>query len=223
MKKSYKFLGLITAFFSVVLLVSNIVSTKILVLGPFTFDGGTVMFPLSYIFGDILTEVYGYRNARKVIWTGFFMLLFSMLSIMLVGALPSAAEWQNQAAFDAILGVTPRIMIASLVAYFAGEFVNSYVLAKMKVETQGRLLWARLLGSSVIGYFIDTLIFVGVAFAGLLDPGLLWVIIISNYVFKILVEIVLSPVTYLVVAKLKAVEEEDYFDYRTDFNPFSLR
>lgn len=220
--KSYKYLSLITAFFAVILLVSNIVSSKILVLGPFTFDGGTVLFPLSYIFGDILTEVYGYKNARRVIWTGFFLLLFSMLVIVFVGWLPSAAEWTGQAAFDTILGLTPRIIMASLVAYFAGEFINSFVLAKMKVETQGRYLWARLIGSSVLGYFVDSALFVAIAFAGVLEPGLLWAVLVSNYIFKMLVEILLSPLTYWVVDKLKKEEQEDYYDYRTDFNPFRL-
>jgi len=223
MEKRYKYLDLITAFFAVVLLISNILSAKILVLGPFTFDGGTVLFPLSYIFGDILTEVYGYKNARRVIWTGFFLLLFSMLTIVLVDRLPPAAGWQGQAAFDTILGLTPRIIVASLIAYFSGEFVNSYILAKMKIWTKGRLLWARLIGSSVFGYLVDTLIFVAIAFGGTLDGGLLWAVLISNYVFKIGVEIVFSPLTYRIVAKLKKEEQEDYYDYKTDFNPFKVR
>ncbi len=223
MNKNYKYLSLITAFFAVILLASNIVSSKILVLGPFTFDGGTVLFPLSYIFGDILTEVYGYEKSREVIWTGFFLLLFAMLTIMLVGWLPSSAEWQGQSAYDTILGMTPRIVAASLIAYFAGEFLNSYVLAKMKVMTKGRHLWARLWGSSLLGYVVDTLLFVTIAFGGVLGKDLLWTIMISNYVFKIGVEVVLAPLTYFIVGRLKKDEQEDHYDYRTDFNPFRLK
>lgn len=223
MSKSYKYIDLITALFAVILLVSNIVSSKILVLGPFTFDGGTVLFPLSYILGDVLTEVYGYKRARRVIWMGFFLLLLAMLTIVLVGALPAAAEWQGQAAYETILGLTPRIIMASLMAYFAGEFINSYILAKLKVETQGRMLWARLLGSSVVGHFVDSAIFVTVAFAGVLEPGLLWAVMISNNLFKLLVEIVVLPLTYRVVARLKKAEGEDYYDYKTNFNPFRLK
>lgn len=223
MLKSYKYLDLITALFAVILLVSNIVSSKILVLGPFTFDGGTVLFPLSYILGDVLTEVYGYKRTRRVIWAGFFLLLMSMSVIVLVGLLPAAAEWQGQAAYETILGLTPRIIMASLLAYFAGEFVNSFILAKLKIETQGRMLWARLLGSSVLGHFLDSAIFVTVAFAGVLEPGLLWVVLISNYLFKMLVELIVLPLTYRVVAVLKKAEGEDYYDYKTDFNPFRLK
>ena len=223
MNKPYKYLDLITACFAVILLVSNIVSSKILVLGPFTFDGGTMLFPLSYILGDVLTEVYGYKKTRRVIWTGFFLLLLAMLTIMLVGILPAAGDWQGQSAYEAILGLTSRIIVASLVAYFAGEFINSYILAKLKIETQGRMLWVRLLGSSVVGHFIDSAIFVMIAFAGVLEPGLLWVVLVSNYIFKLMVEVVLMPLTYRVVARLKKAEDEDYFDYKTDFNPFKLK
>jgi hypothetical protein len=171
----------------------------------------------------VLTEVYGYKRTRRVIWAGFFLLLMSMSVIVLVGLLPAAAEWQGQAAYETILGLTPRIIMASLLAYFAGEFVNSFILAKLKIETQGRMLWARLLGSSVVGHFLDSAIFVTVAFAGVLEPGLLWVVLISNYLFKMLVELIVLPLTYRVVAALKKAEGEDYYDYKTDFNPFRLK
>src|SRR3989344_5428051 len=139
----FKYLSLITASFVTVLLVSNVASSKILKLGPFVFDGGTILFPLSYIFGDILTEVYGYKKSRKVIWTGFFSALVMSIVFAIVGWLPSAPGWGSQAAFDAILGVVPRIVVASLIAYFAGEFTNSYVLAKMKVWSKGKNLYQR--------------------------------------------------------------------------------
>lgn len=213
----------LAAFFAVVLLVSNITSSKIVVLGPLTFDGGTLFFPLSYILGDVLTEVYGYKMTRRVIWIGFFLSLFAMLSIMLVGWMPSAPEWTAQESYDAILGLTPRIILASLCAYVVGEFMNSFLLAKMKVMTKGRHLWARLIGSSIFGEGLDTLIFVYIAFYGVFGGDLLWTIIVSNFIFKIGVEIVFTPVTYFVVGRLKKYEREDYYDYKTDFNPFKLK
>jgi queuosine precursor transporter len=223
MDKSYKFIIAITAFFSVILLVSNITASKIIVLGPLSFDGGTLFFPLSYILGDVLTEVYGYKITRRVIWTGFFLSLFAMLSIMLVGVMPAAPEWGGQEAFDAILGLTPRIIFASLCAYIVGEFMNSFVLAKMKILTKGKHLLARLIGSSILGEGLDTLIFVFVAFSGVFENGFLWTMIISNFIFKIGIEIVFAPATYWLVGWLKKREHEDYYDYKTDFNPFRLK
>ncbi len=222
MKKSYKYLGLITAFFTVVLLTSNIVSTKIVALGPLVFDGGTLLFPLSYIFGDVLTEVYGYKRARRVIWIGFFMSLFAMLVIMGVGALPADPSWGGQGAYDTILGLTPRIILASLTAYFVGEFLNSFVMAKMKIWNKGRLLWLRTISSTLLGEGVDTVIFVLVAFGGIFERELIVTILISNYVFKVGVEMLFTPATYGMVAFLKKHENEDYYDHETDFNPFSL-
>ena len=149
--KSYKYLGLITAFFVTILIVSNVASSKILVLGPFTFDGGTILFPISYIFGDILTEVYGYDKARRVIWTGFFMTIIAALIFTIVGALPAATDWMGQAAYNEILGVVPRIVLGSVLAFLVGEFANSYILARMKVEMKGKHLWIRTIGSTLIG------------------------------------------------------------------------
>jgi len=222
MAKNYRYLGLITALFVTVLLVSNIASSKILALGPFTFDGGTILFPLSYIFGDVLTEVYGYARSRSVIWTGFAMIILASLVFSVVGALPPASDWKGQEAYDAILGLTPRIVAASLLAFFAGEFSNSFILAKMKILTKGRYLWTRTIGSTLVGEAVDTLLFVMVAFLGVLGNDLLLTVIVSNYIFKVAVEILFTPLTYLVTGKLKQLENEDYYDVDTDFNPFAF-
>ncbi len=221
--KGYRYLGTISVFFVSVLLISNIASTKIVDFGWFTFDGGTLLFPLSYIFGDILTEVYGYKRARNVIWLGFFSALMMAIVFMIVGMLPAAGDWGNQAAYDAILGSTPRIVLASLLAYTCGNFTNSLVLAKMKVWTSGKHLWARTIGSTVIGEFVDSSLFIFVAFLGVLPMSLLITLVISNYIFKTLVEVVLTPLTYKVVRFLKKSESEDYYDKSTDFNPFSQK
>ncbi len=221
--KRFRYLDLITVAFVSVLLISNVASTKILDLGMFTFDGGTILFPLSYIFGDILTEVYGYGRSRRVIWMGFFAALLMSACFMIVGALPASPDWPHQEAYDAILGLTPRIVLASLTAYFLGEFVNSYIMAKMKIMTKGKYLWARTIGSTLGGEFVDTAIFVGVAFYGVLPGEILPAILISNFVFKTLVEVLFTPVTYAVVGFLKRAEQEDYYDYDTDFNPFKAR
>lgn len=220
--RHYKHLDAITALFVSVLLISNVASSKILNLGPFTFDGGTILFPLSYIFGDILTEVYGYSRSRRVIWMGFVASLLMSAVFIFVGALPPAADWPHQEAYDAILGLTPRIVLASLTAYFCGEFVNSFVLAKMKIATGGRFLWTRTIGSTLVGQLVDTVIFVAVAFAGIMPPDLLFTVVVSNFIFKTLVEIVFTPATYAVVGFLKRSENEDYYDRHTDFNPFRI-
>jgi uncharacterized integral membrane protein (TIGR00697 family) len=218
----YRYFDLIMALFVAVLLISNVASSKILQLGPFTFDGGTLLFPISYIFGDILTEVYGYRRSRRVIWAGFGSAALMAGVLALVGALPPAGGWEHQEAYEAILGVTPRIVLGSLVAYFAGEFSNSYTLAKMKIWTQGRWLWTRTIGSTLIGEGVDTLLFVTIAFAGTLPWSLFWSIVVSNYVFKVGLEAIMTPVTYRVTNFLKRAENEDVYDTDTDFNPFKL-
>jgi uncharacterized integral membrane protein (TIGR00697 family) len=210
----------VLAAFVAVLLISNVASTKILLLGPFTFDGGTILFPLSYIFGDVLTEVYGFRRARRVIWAGFGATALMALVLALVQRLPAAADWPHQEAFTAVLGQTPRIVLASLVAYFAGEFSNSWVLSRMKVATRGRWLFARTIGSTLVGEGLDTLLFVVVAFAGVLPGALLWSIVVSNYVFKVGFEAAATPLTYLVVNRLKAAEGLDVYDERISYNPF---
>jgi len=223
MQKSYKYFNMLSVFFVSVLLISNIASTKIVSLGWFAFDGGTLLFPLSYIFGDILTEVYGYKKSREVIWLGFFSALMMSIIFIIVGKLPPALDWNNQAAYDAILGATPRIVIASLVAYTCGSFSNSFILAKMKLWTKGAHLWARTVGSTVVGEFVDSSLFILIAFSGLMPTSMLVTLIVSNYVFKTLIEVIFTPLTYKVVNFLKKNEGEDYYDRDTNFNPFVFK
>lgn len=217
---SGKWIDLITASFVAVLLISNIASTKILQLGPFSFDGGTLLFPLAYIFGDILTEVYGYQRSRRVIWTGFFWILAAAGILALVDKLPPAKGWELQTSYHSILGQTPRIVLASLVAYFAGEFSNSTVLAWMKVVTHGKWLWMRTISSTLVGESVDTILFLLIAFLGVLPKELLMTVFISNFIFKVGVEVLFTPITYQVVNRLKKAEQQDYFDQNTRFNPF---
>ncbi len=223
MEKNYKYLGAISVFFVSVLLISNVASTKIVDLKYFVLDGGTLLFPLSYIFGDILTEVYGYRRARNVIWLGFFMALLMSVVFIIVGKLPPAADWGNQEAYNAILGLTPRLLLASLIAYSAGSFSNSFVLAKMKIWTKGNMLWARTIGSTLVGELIDSSLFIVIAFLGILPNPLLFSLIISNYLFKSAIEVLFTPITYRVVKFLKTKEGEDYYDKDTNFNPFAVK
>ncbi len=216
----YHWIDLVTAAFVAVLLISNVASTKIVQMGPFSFDGGTILFPLAYVFGDILTEVYGYKRSRRVIWTGFIWILVAATIFAIVDKLPPAKGWTLQESYHSILGQTPRIVVASLVAYFAGEFSNSYVLAKLKLITGGRWLWTRTIGSTLVGEAVDTGLFLVIAFAGVLPGSLLWTVLVSNYVFKVGVETVLTPLTYRLVNGLKKAEQEDVFDRDTNFNPF---
>lgn len=225
----------ITAIFVAVLLISNIASAAKIVDWRFSlfglrlaFDAGTLLFPVSYIFGDILTEVYGYRRSRKVIWTGFALSALMALTFWLVGRLPGEAEWESyagQEAYDAILGGVSSggIIIASLLAYFAGEFSNSYVMAKMKIVTRGRWLWARTIGSTLIGEGVDTALFVMIAsIFGVFPWSIALTLIVTNYIFKVGIEALMTPLTYRIVDGLKRVEQEDYYDYDTDFNPFRV-
>lgn len=223
--------------FVAVLLVSNIASSaKIIdwgvslpVIGlPLAFDAGTLLFPISYIFGDVLTEVYGYARGRRVIWTGFALAALMGATLWLVARLPGDAAWETmagQAAYTAILGGVSSggIIVASLVAYFAGEFSNSYVLARMKVLTRGRWLWTRTIGSTLVGEGVDTVLFVLIASTlGVFPWSIALSIIAANYIFKVGIEAVFTPITYRAVAALKRAEQEDYFDVNTDFNPFRV-
>ncbi|PIT94089.1 transporter [Candidatus Falkowbacteria bacterium CG10_big_fil_rev_8_21_14_0_10_43_11] len=221
--RNFKYFDLLVGLFVAVLLISNIASTKIVTFGPFDFDGGTLLFPLAYIFGDIMTEVYGFRKSRRIIWIGFFCALLMSAILLIVGWLPAAPGWDNQEAYQKILGLTPRIVLASLLAYFAGEFSNSVVLAKMKVWTKGKWLWTRTIGSTLVGEGLDTVLFILIAFAGILPASLILTLIVSNYIFKTGVEIILTPVTYRIIGWLKKTEQEDYYDDQTKFNPFSLK
>jgi uncharacterized integral membrane protein (TIGR00697 family) len=231
--RAYRYLNLVTAIFVTVLIVSNIASSaKIVDLGfgvlgvPMAFDAGTILFPISYIFGDILTEVYGYRNSRRVIWTGFFCLALAAATFWVVSVLPGEATWQGyagDAAYQSILGSMSSggIVLASLAAYWAGEFSNSFILAKMKLLTEGRWLWTRTIGSTLVGELIDSSVFVAIAsLAGVFPWSLFLTLTLTNYLFKTAVEAAMTPVTYLAVNALKRAEKEDYFDRGTDFNPF---
>ncbi len=225
------------ALFVTVLLVSNIASSaKIIDWGvalpliglPLAFDGGTLLFPISYIFGDVLTEVYGYARGRRVIWTGFAMAALMAVTLWVVGSMPGEATWQaqtGQQAYDAVLGGVSHggIIIASLAAYWAGEFSNSFVLAKMKVWTGGRWLWTRTIGSTLVGEGIDSVLFVTIAcLFGVFPWAVAASIIVANYIFKVGIEVLFTPVTYRVVNTLKRAEQEDYYDVETDFNPFRI-
>ena len=229
--KSYKYYDLIMALFVAVILISNIASSAKIVgvtlLGvPLTFDAGTLLFPLSYIFGDILTEVYGYQQSRRVIWTGFAAAAMMSVTFWVIRQLPGEATWQGyagDAAYDAILGGVSSggIIIASLAAYLVGEFSNSFVLAKLKIATQGRFLWVRTIGSTLVGEGVDSIVFVTVAsLFGVFPWEIAVSLIVSNYIFKVFIEVVMTPVTYGVVHFLKRAEHEDYYDTQTNFNPF---
>ena len=234
-RREYKYFDLVMVLFVTVLIVSNIASSaKIVDWGitlfnrlPLSFDAGTLLFPISYIFGDILTEVYGYKRSRRVIWAGFSMLALTSLFFALVRIMPGESGWQQnagQGAYDQILGgiSSGGIVFASLGAFFAGEFSNSYVLAKMKLLTRGRWLWMRTIGSTLVGEAVDSLIFVSIAtLTGVFSPAIFWSLTISNYLFKVFIEIIMTPATYWIVAQLKKREHEDYYDWHTNFNPFS--
>jgi uncharacterized integral membrane protein (TIGR00697 family) len=233
MSRSYRFYDLIMALFVTVLIVSNIASSAKIVDWGFSlfgvrmaFDAGTILFPVSYIFGDILTEVYGYKGSRRVIWTGFACLGVSSVILWLVRIMPGEATWQQyagQKAFNEILGgmSTGGIVIASLLGYWAGEFSNSFILAKMKILTRGRWLWTRTIGSTIVGELVDTLVFISVSsLTGVFPWSLFVTLVLTNYLFKCGVEAAMTPVTYAIVSTLKRFEREDYYDYNTDFNPF---
>lgn len=233
--RTYRYYDLIMVLFVTVLLLSNIASSAKIIDWGFSlfglrlaFDGGTLLFPISYIFGDVLTEVYGYRRSRRVIWAGFGAAALMTFTFWLVSIMPGEAEWQQYAgqdAYNAILGgiSSGGIVVASLVAYFAGEFSNSYVMAKMKVWTEGRFLWMRTIGSTLVGEGVDTVIFIVVAtLFGVFPWAIALSLIVTNYIFKVGIEALMTPVTYQIVDMLKRAEQEDYYDYDTDFNPFQM-
>ncbi len=223
MKRTYKYYDFVMASFVTVLLCSNVIgASKITTVAGFTFGAGVFFFPISYIFGDILTEVYGYARARKVVWAGFGAMAFASFMTWVVVGLPPAQGYANQTALEAVLGGTPRIALASLIAFFCGEFCNSYTLAKMKVWTNGRHLWSRTIGSTIVGEMVDSLIFYPLAFYGIWENSLIVQVLFSNYLMKVLWEVVNTPLTYRIVSFLKKAENEDYFDRGTDFTPFSI-
>ena len=230
-RREYRHYELVMAAFVVVLICSNLIGPAKIAqvtlpfLGVVTFGAGVLFFPISYVFGDILTEVYGYARARKVIWAGFAGLGFASFMAAVVVALPPAPFWHNQPAYEIAFGSTWRIVLASMSAYFCGEFVNSYVLAKMKILTAGRWLWTRTIGSTIFGEAVDSALFYPLAFygSGIIPNEKLPLVMLSQFVIKVAVEVVFTPVTYRIVNALKRAEHEDYYDRDTDFNPFSLR
>ncbi len=219
----YKYYDLVMAAFVTVLVCSNVIgAAKVASVGGFAFGAGVLFFPISYIFNDVLTEVYGYARARKVVWAGFGALIFASVMSYVVVALPPAPDWPDQGAYHTVFGQTPRIVFASIAAFFVGELSNSYVLAKMKIQTKGRFLWLRTIGSTVVGEGVDSAVFYPVAFYGVWTNDLLLQVMLGNYVIKVAWEAVITPLTYQVVNFLKRAEHEDYYDYGTDFTPFSI-
>jgi len=229
--RPYRYYELVMAGFVTVLICSNLIGPAKIAqfdlpfLGAVTFGAGVLFFPISYVFGDILTEVYGYARARKVIWAGFAGLAFASIMAAMVVALPPAPFWNNQSAYEIAFGSTWRIVLASMCAYFCGEFVNSYVLAKMKILTAGKWLWTRTIGSTIFGEAVDSALFYPLAFygSGIIPDDKLPVVMLSQFLIKVGVEVTFTPLTYRVVNALKRAEQEDFYDRHTDFNPFSFR
>lgn len=212
-----------TGLFVTCLLTANIIAAKLVVVGGLTLTAGIVIFPISYVLGDVLTEVWGYAATRRVIWLGFACNALMVLAIWLGGELPAAPFWRGELAYQEILGHTPRILMASFVAYLIGEFANAFVLAKLKIATQGRWLWMRTIGSTVVGQALDSVVFVTLAFAGIVPAGALAGIVAGQWLVKVAYEAAATPLTYAAVAWLKSREQVDTFDYDTDFNPVRLR
>ena len=229
--RSYRYYEFVMAAFVTVLVCSNLIGpAKIAqfeapVLGTLTFGAGVLFFPISYVFGDVLTEVYGYSRARRVIWAGFAGLVFASIMASVIVALPPAPFWHHQGAYEVAFGSTWRIVAASITAYFCGEFVNSYVLARMKILTEGKWLWTRTIGSTIAGEAVDSALFYPLAFygAGIIPDDKLPLVMMAQFVTKVGVEVAFTPVTYKIVGWLKRAENEDYYDRKTDFNPFTLK
>ncbi|KAB2931791.1 MAG: queuosine precursor transporter [Leptonema illini] len=222
--RPYRYYDFVMAGFVTVLLCSNIIgAAKVASVGGFVFGAGVFFFPFSYIFGDVLTEVYGYAKTRRVVWAGFAALAFASLMSIAIVALPPAPDWGNQEAYATIFGQTPRIALASLIAYWAGEFANSFVMARMKVMMDGRSLWMRTIGSTIVGQAVDSLIFYPVAFYGVWATNDVLLVMVSNYFIKVGWEAAITPFTYMIVNFLKRKENEDYYDRDTNFSPFTLK
>lgn len=229
--RQYRYYEFVMAAFVAVYLCSNLIGpAKAAQLdlpgwGPVTFGAGVLFFPISYIFGDVLTEVYGYARARRVIWAGFAAMVFASVMAAVIVALPPAPGWANQPAYEIAFGSTWRIVGASLCAFFCGEFVNSFVLARMEVRSNGRHLWQRTIGSTIVGEGVDSMLFYPIAFwnSGLIPNELLPGIMLTQFVSKVAVEVLFTPLTYKIVAFLKRAEREDHYDVDTNFTPFSIR
>jgi uncharacterized integral membrane protein (TIGR00697 family) len=218
---SYRFV-IIAAFFITCLLTANILIVKQISIGGLVLPAAIIIFPLNYIFGDVLTEVYGYKQARFIIWIGFACNLLTVLAFWIGGLLPPAPIFDAQSSYDRILGSTPRFLLASFLAYLVGEFANSYILARMKVATRGRWLWSRTIGSTIVGQGLDTLIVLTIAFAGSIPLSVLGVMMLSHWLLKTMYEVIATPFTYMLVNYLKRKENCDIYDYETDFNPLSV-
>ena len=229
--RAYRYYEFVMAAFVTVLICSNLIGPakiaqlELPVIGTFIIGAGALFFPISYVFGDILTEVYGYARARRVIWAGFAGLGFASFMAAVVVALPPAPFWQHQGAYEVAFGSTWRIVGASMIAYFCGEFVNSYALARLKILTAGKWLWTRTIGSTIVGEAVDSALFYPLAFygGGIIPDEKLPLVMLAQFVAKVSVEVAFTPVTYKVVGWLKRAEREDYYDRDTDFNPFSLK
>jgi queuosine precursor transporter len=230
-RRDYRYYDFVMAAFVTVLVCSNLIGPAkvaqldLPLVGAVTFGAGVLFFPISYVFGDVLTEVYGYARARRVIWCGFGALAFASIMATVVVALPPAPFWQHQGAYEIAFGSTWRIAGASMIAYFCGEFVNSFVLAKMKIATGGRWLWTRTIGSTLAGEAVDSALFYPLAFygSGIITNDALPLLMITQFVAKVSVEVVFTPLTYKIVGALKNAEGEDYFDRNTNFTPFTLK
>jgi queuosine precursor transporter len=222
LKVSFWFVAIASVFVTC-LITANIIAVKLILLFGFLVPAGIIVFPLSYLFGDILTEVYGYGAARRVIWLGFACNLLAVIAFSIGGIAPSAPFWHDQAAYNTILGFTPRLLLASFIAYLVGEFANSFILAKLKIATRGRWLWTRTIGSTLIGEGLDTVIFISIAFTGIIPSQMILTAILTQWIFKVAYEVVATPFTYLIVGFLKRREQLDTYDYRTNFSPILFR
>lgn len=222
--RNYKYYDIVMAAFVAMLLCTNLIgASKVTTIFGYDFGAGTLFFPISYIFGDVLTEVYGYSRSRRVIWVGFAVMIFASFMTYTIISMPPSKDWNDQKAFETVFGTTTRITIGSLIAFWAGEFMNSFVLAKIKIKMAGRMLWLRLIGSTIIGEAVDTAIFYPIAFYGIWETGLLTTVIFHDYILKIVWETVATPFTYILINFLKKSEHEDYYDTNTNFNPFSTK
>lgn len=230
-KDQYRWFSFVMAVFVTTLVVSNIIAVKLVNIFGLILPAAVILFPIAYIFGDVLTEVYGYAKARQVIWTGFFCNLLAVGAIWIAGLLPPAVFWNAavydsaelaQQAYQAILGFTPRLLVASFIAYLVGEFLNSFIMAKLKVRTEGRQLWLRTISSTIIGQGADSAVFISIAFANIFSGADLTSAILSQWFFKVAFEVAATPLTYMIVNGLKKAEGLDHFDNETNFNPVSL-
>lgn len=221
MQWSYKYLNSLSVLFVTLLIISNITATKLVNIGGLELDGAFLLFPVLYILGDIITEVYGFRHMRRIIWTGFLVMLLAVGYFFIVQLLPGSPSYQGQAAYEAVLGFLPRIVAASLAAYLVGEFINSYILAKLKIKFKGKKMWLRMLASTAVAALLDTIIFATIAFGGVLTGLSFLNYVIVGVVLKLLVEAACLPITYKVVATLKLKENSNVYDRKIDFNPFA--